>query len=142
MECYAHSLSCSGSFTRYLIQIETLQIKEGISSEDIQFTENCRTHHDSGVVSPQNDVPSDIKIRSQREKDSIDGNSPSTIEIDLRANCNAIGTIASPSKSSHDEDKSELDGGLGSSVCGEDIGANTNLADEVSNQAETGKKIE
>ena len=53
-----------------------------------------------------------------------------------------MGTIATPSKTNHDEDRSELDGGLGSSVCGEDIGTSTNLVDVVSNPTETGKMIQ
>ena len=46
-----------------------------------------------------------------------------------------------PIKTNNDEERSELDGGLGSSVCGEDIGTNTNFTDVVSNQVEKGRKL-
>ena len=46
-----------------------------------------------------------------------------------------------PIKTNNDEERSELDGGLGSSVCGEEIGTNTNFTDVVSNQVEKGRKL-
>ena len=78
------------------------------------------------------------RVRSPELKDSSDSNRSSGIE---EVNCKMNNVALTPIKTNNDEERSELDGGLGSSVCGEDIGTNANFTDGVSNQNEKGKKL-
>ena len=121
-----------------VIQVESLKIKESSSENKQQFIEKSRAHHDSGVVSPHNDGAAENRVRSPELKDSSDSNRSSGIE---EVNCKMNNVALTPIKTNNDEERSELDGGLGSSVCGEDIGTNTNFTDGVSNQNEKGKKL-
>ena len=78
------------------------------------------------------------RVRSPELKDSSDSNRSSGIE---EVNCKMNNVALTPIKTNNDEERSELDGGLGSSVCGEDIGTNANFTDGVSNQNEKGRKL-
>jgi len=114
-------------------EVESLKIKESSSENKQQFIEKSRAHHDSGVVSPHNDGVAENRVQSPELKDSSDSNRSSGIE---EVNCKMNNVALTPIKTTNDEERSELDGGLGSSVCGEDIGTNTNFTDVVSNQVE------
>ena len=58
--------------------------------------------------------------------------------MDITAQYKENNEVPSPNKTNNDEEKSELDGGLGSSVCDEDIRNHTNFNYVGTNQVQTG----
>lgn len=107
------------------------EIKDKECETKNSFEENARAHHDSGVVSPHIDIHSNNQIQlpiDQTLKLKQNKCVPSKFEVETD-NKAGRGEMESPVKVTNDEERSEIDGGLGSSVCGEDIANSANLAD-------------
>lgn len=133
---------CSPSWSEMIeediSQIETLKIKGGDACENQEeFVEKNRSHHDSGVVSPHNDTEREHTVRSPKLKLPSEEDKPTSINMDITAQYKENNKVPSPSKTNNDEEKSELDGGLGSSVCDEDIRNHTNFNYVGTNQVQT-----
>ena len=76
-------------------------------------------------MSPHNDGQVENRVSSPELKCSNDVKMNKEQESPTRTN---------------DEERSELDGGLGSSLCGEDVVTHANLCDTVSSQVERGRR--
>ena len=110
--------------------------KCGIEKDSAVSSENCRAHHDSGVVSPQNEIQSS-QIESMIEQCSITGTSNS-IRNEETKNENSR-KIAESSNTIRNEERTELDAGLGSSECGEDVASGSSVTGhKAENQQEPG----
>ena len=110
--------------------------KCGIEKDSAVSSENCRAHHDSGVVSPQNEIQSS-QIESMIEQCSITGTSNS-IRNEETKNENSKKIVAS-SNTIRNVERTELDAGLGSSECGEDVASGSSITGhKAENQQEPG----
>ena len=108
------------------------EIKDKECNTRTTLGENARAHHDSGVVSPHIDIHSNNQIHlpiNQTLKNIPNTCVSSKFEVE-GSNKHGRGEMESSVKLSNEE-RSEIDGGLGSSVCGEDIANSANLADSV-----------
>lgn len=111
--------------------------KCGIEEDSTVSSENVRAHHDSGVVSPQNEIQSS-PIESMMEQCSITGTSNS-IRNEETKNENSR-KIAESSNTIRHEERTELDAGLGSSECGEDVASGSSITGhKAENQQEPAK---
>ena len=107
-----------------------------IEKDSTVSSENVRTHHDSGVVSPQNEIQSS-QIESMIEQCSITGTSNS-IRNEETKNENSKKIVAS-SNTIRNVERTELDAGLGSSECGEDVASGSSITGhKAENQQEPG----
>ena len=86
-------------------------------------SENVRAHHDSGVVSPQNEIQSS-QIESMIEQCSITSTSNSIRNEETK---NENTKIVESSNTITNEERTELDAGLGSSECGEDLASGSSI---------------
>ena len=110
--------------------------KCGIEKDSTVSSENVRAHHDSGVVSPQNEIQSS-QIESMIEQCSITDTSNS-IRNEETKNENSR-NIAESSNTIRNEGRTELDAGLGSSECGEDVASGSSITGhKEENQQEPG----
>ena len=107
-----------------------------IEKDSTVSSENVRAHHDSGVVSPQNEIQSS-QIESMIEQCSITGTSNS-IRNEETKNENSKEIVAS-SNTIRNVERTELDAGLGSSECGEDVASGSSITGhKAENQQEPG----
>ena len=107
-----------------------------IEKDSTVSSENVRAHHDSGVVSPQNEIQSS-QIESMIEQCSITGTSNS-IRNEETKNENSKKIVAS-SNTIENVERTELDAGLGSSECGEDVASGSSITGhKAENQQEPG----
>ena len=95
-----------------------------IEKDSTVSSENVRAHHDSGVVSPQNEIQCS-QIQSMIEQCSITGTSNS-IRNEETKNDNSKEIVAS-SNTIRNVERTELDAGLGSSECGEDVASGSSI---------------
>jgi len=108
-------------------QVEiSAQMEENIVINDTTqpLKEDIRAHHDSGIVSPQNDINSSPQLQlptelcsSIKENEALSSNDAG---LEIESKCNA-GIEKNPIRIKNDEERLDVDGGLGSSVCGEEL---------------------
>ena len=107
--------------------------------------EETRAHRDSGVVSPQNNRPSSQQLQCKAQQSFC-----KLQQIENKKNEGGIlaeskgagGEIEDTTLVRNDEERFEVDCGLGSSVCGEDLALGSNIADAVMiNQREISKFV-
>ena len=107
--------------------------------------EDARACNDSGVVSPQNTtplnhcLPSPIKP-SYCEKEEIENSYPEVgLTADGKGGRRDGETRENQASGRNDQEPQEVDGGLGSSVCGDDCVQVSTLNGEIADQHKKGK---